>query len=184
MNKHLRLFICFAVIIIGFKAQAASMASPLGFSLVNPAEVPGDDYSIKGLRLSLIYGNHRNVSGIDLGLIGNFTEQDFKGTAISGIFNHTAGDTTIVGAQIAGIVNINKARASIYGVQFAIGANLGEYTDIYGVQIGLYNRAREVYGLQIGLLNYATNLHGVQIGLLNFNSQGWFSMSPLINIGF
>lgn len=177
------LFILLASL-FGFSAQAVTTASPLGFSLINPVQVPPDNFSIIGARFSLLYGQHRNVKGLDFSLIGNNTEQEFRGSAISGVFNHTQGDTNIIGVQLAGVYNYNKARSSVYGLQAAIFANLGDYTDIYGLQVGLYNRAREVYGVQIGLINYAYNLHGLQIGLLNFNVQGWFGMAPLINFGF
>ncbi len=129
-------------------------------------------------------GDHREVHGIDLALIGNRTRQNFTTLSVSGVFNFNDSDGTIVGAQLAGITNINKGHTNVYGIQAAIVANLGKFTDIYGVQLGLYNRARHVYGLQIGLVNVCSNLHGIQIGLANFNDEGRFRVTPLINIGF
>ncbi|MGZ3796156.1 MAG: LA_2272 family surface repeat-containing protein, partial [Pseudobdellovibrionaceae bacterium] len=74
--------------------------------------------------------------------------------------------------------------STVAGIQLALLANLSAFTDIYGLQVGLYNRAKDVYGLQVGLVNVTDNLHGVQIGLINFNHKGPFAMSPILNIGF
>lgn len=185
--------ITYLFIIIGFLSSTAfaagkegkySSATPLGLGIVPPVQFPPSNFDVKGLRLSLIYGVNRKVYGIDVGLIGNMTNQYSSGTAIAGIFNYNRGNSTIVGAQIAGLANINKEDGSVYGVQASLGANLSKFTDIHGAQIGLYNTARHVYGLQLGLVNRAANLHGLQIGLANFNDEGPFRVSPLINFGF
>jgi hypothetical protein len=86
--------------------------------------------------------------------------------------------------QFALGVNYNSAASSVSGLQAALLANIAPFTDIYGVQFGLYNRAKDVYGLQLGLVNVADNLHGVQIGLVNFNHKGTFVVSPILNVGF
>lgn len=183
-------------------AGANAAFTPLSVSILPPVQFPPSDFSITGARASLLWGNHRDVYGVDLGLIGNITAQDFVGVGVSGIFNATHGTTTILGLQAAGAANINTNKTRVYGVQIALGvnsnsaesrlvglqlaalANLADHTNIYGVQIGLYNRAQAVYGLQIGLVNVATSLHGVQIGLMNFNHTGLFSVAPILNIGF
>jgi hypothetical protein len=182
------------------RAQAAF--SPLSLNVVPPVSFPGDTYSVTGVRASILWGRQRDLYGLDLGLVGNITEQTFVGTAISGVFNLTRNTTTVVGLQLAGITNININKTSVYGAQIAgilnsndaastvtglqaaLVANLSTHTDIYGVQLGLYNRAQDVYGLQIGLVNVASNLHGLQIGLVNFNEKGIFAVSPILNVGF
>ena len=151
--------------------------------------------------MSALWGRHQDVYGFDVGAIGNITEQDFVGVGVSGIFNLTNGMTTVIGLQAAGIANINTnktkviglqvssiinsntAASTVAGIQLAL-LNMSAHTDVYGLQVGLYNKAKAVYGFQIGLVNSASNLHGIQIGLVNFHDKGLFVVSPLINVGF
>lgn len=187
---------------LAFVPHAQAALSPLSVSAVPPVQFPPGDYSVTGLRASALFGKHRNVYGIDLGLLGNVTEQEFTGLALSGIFNLTKGATRAIGLQAAGITNINTGKAKVYGAQLALGmnvntaesavnglqfallGNLSEFTTIRGFQVGLYNRAQTVYGFQIGLVNVTQNLKGLQIGLLNFNHTGLFYVSPILNFGF
>ncbi len=139
--------------------------------------------------------------GLDFGIGGNITEQEFTGLAISGLFNYTKGSTTVLGLQAAGLTNINTSKTRVYGLQMALGMNYntadtevvgfqvaavnqGSHTKVFGAQLGIYNEAMDVYGFQIGLINVANSLHGIQIGLLNFHKTGTFAVSPIINIGF
>jgi len=195
-----RLFLVLAALFSFNSAQAA--ISPVSVSIVPPVQFPPKSFSVTGVRASALWGQHRDLYGIDVGLLGNITEQDFTGLAVSGVFNNTRGTTNILGLQLAGIANVNTNKTRVIGLQAALGtnyqtsastvagvqlaliANIAPFTDIYGVQIGLYNRAKEVYGFQIGLVNIADNLHGIQIGLANFNHKGPFAISPIINVGF
>jgi hypothetical protein len=190
----------FAINFAPVRAQAA--VTPLSVGLIPPVQFPSSEYSITGLRFSLLYGEHRDIYGLDFGVLGNITNQSFVGTAVSGLFNITRNTTTIVGLQLAGAANINSNKTNVYGAQITLGvnsnsaadmiagvqiaglANLSEHTDVYGAQIGLYNRAQSVYGFQIGLVNIAQSLHGIQIGLANFNTTGLFYVAPILNIGF
>jgi hypothetical protein len=188
----------FLILLTSCLAQAA--ITPIAVSIIPPVQFPPSDFSITGARISLM-GHHRSVYGLDLGLLGNTTDLDFYGLAISGVYNYTKGTTVAIGAQLAGLANynnsktsviglqaallanINRAESKVVGLQFAL-ANLSDHTDIYGVQMGLYNVADEVYGLQIGLVNVANNLHGLQIGLVNFHNKGTFVVAPILNAGF
>jgi hypothetical protein len=183
-----------------FTPRAWAAMSPVSITLAPPVQFPPADYNVTGARLGIL-GHHRNVYGLDVGLVGNITDQDFTGLAVSGLFNYTKGQTTaiigqfagltnintskarIYGAQIAALANMNQGEASVAGLQFAL-ANLCEHTKIYGLQGGIYNRAQSVYGLQIGLVNVAEDLHGLQIGLVNFNHKGIFAVSPILNVGW
>ncbi len=196
-----KLIAFFSVIFLFHCPSLYAAVSPLAVGIVNPVQFPPDDYDVMGARVSLLWGKHRAFTGVDIGLIGNFSTQRYIGAAVSGVFNKTENVTTITGFQLAGITNINKQKTSVYGVQAALGwnnnsaeskvvglqlasANLSSHTTVYGAQVGIYNEAREVYGLQIGLINRTQNLHGLQIGLLNFHQQGFFVVSPILNIGF
>lgn len=197
------LVLIFSLALVAFSNVTAAQAamSPLSISGVPPIQFPPADFSVTGARVSLGYGHHRDVFGIDLGLLGNITDQRFVGIAASGLFNITHGNTTAIGLQLAGIANVNSQKTNVYGVQAALMSNWNEAessvtglqlsvanvspnTKIYGFQAGIYNKARSVYGIQFGLINIANDLHGIQIGLVNFNATGIFAVSPIINVGF
>ena len=198
MKKILSLVVvALAFLSIG-RSEAA--LSPLGIAIVPPVQFPGHDFSVTGVRLSLLWGSQRNVYGLDVGVVGNITDGDSVGVAVSGIFNYNKGATTgilqaagfgnyntgkvrIYGVQLAGIMNSNKAESTVGGLQLAL-LNLTPFTNIRGFQVGLYNRAHDVAGIQIGIVNETDYLHGIQIGLVNFYHQGMFSVAPIINVGF
>lgn len=194
--KHIFIAVSFC-----FSTLVHAAVTPLSVAIVPPVQFPSNEYSVTGLRASLGYGHHRDLYGVDLGLVGNITDQSFTGVGVSGIFNTTYGTTNILGLQLAGITNINTNKTSVYGLQAALGMNYNTatskvvglqlaavnqsaFTDIYGLQVGIYNKAKVVYGLQIGVVNVTDNLHGIQIGLINFHHQGMINVSPIINIGF
>jgi hypothetical protein len=199
MKSILRILLAATLFLPPFDAQAAM--SPLGLAIIPPVQLPPERFSVTGIRLSALWGEHRDVTGIDLGVLGNITEQSSGGIAVSGLFNWNKGVTNAVGLQAAGLANINVNKATIVGLQIAAGlnsnqaestlvgfqvalANSSPFTRVYGLQAGAYNSARDVYGFQIGLVNVAQALHGIQVGLLNFNHTGLFSVAPLLNVGF
>lgn len=190
-----------AILLLGFVQQARAFNTPLSVSALPPVQFPSSEYSVTGLRASALWGHHRDVYGLDLGLLGNITDQRFTGLAVSGLFNQTYGDTTILLLQAALGANLNKQKTSVYGVQLAllnkndaesslVGlglglVNLSPNMRVVGFQAGLYNKARSVYGVQIGIINQTTDLHGLQIGLLNFaTASSLFPVSPILNVGF
>jgi hypothetical protein len=200
MHRHNRNLVAAFVVLLSCNFGLAAV-SPLSVSIIPPVQFPPEDFAVTGLRASVLWGHHRSVYGFDFGAIGNITEQTFTGIGISGIFNYTAGQTTAIVTQLAGVTNINKSKTRVYGLQAAVGANINTaestvaglqfamvnmsaHTTIYGVQAGVYNKAKSVYGIQVGLINVCTDLHGLQIGLLNFHHQGVFAVSPIINFGF
>lgn len=199
MKKLLLLFVAGFACLSASESRAA--LSPVGLAIVPPVQFPGHDFSIVGLRASVLWGNQRNVYGIDVGAVGNMTDGQNTGLSVSGLFNYNKGATTAIllqgagfgnfnvgkaqvyGVQLAGVMNQNRAESTIGGVQAAL-LNLGPYTNIRGVQIGLYNRAHDVAGFQIGIVNETDFLHGIQIGLVNFYHQGTLSVAPILNVGF
>lgn len=200
-TKKIYLTFLAAVFFILPAHQAQAAMTPLAIAIIPPIQFPPSKFDIVGLRASVLYGSHRSVSGIDLGLIGNFTETSMTGLAVAGGFNRNKGRATIIGAQIAGLANLNMEKTRVYGLQASAlvnynkaeshvvgiqlaSVNLAKDTTIYGVQAGVWNNARAVYGFQIGLVNMATDLHGLQIGLVNFHHNGLFKVAPIINVGF
>lgn len=199
MKKILSSLLGLVLLLSAVSAEAA--VTPLSFGIAPPVQFPPSDFTITGVRLSGLWGRHRDLYGIDIGGLGNITEQSFVGLGASGVFNYTKGNTTILGIQLAGLTNINTNKTDVYGLQLALGlnnntaassvkglqfaaVNLSSFSDIYGVQAGIYNSAKEVYGIQIGLVNVTDNLHGIQIGLINFHRKGLVGVSPFLNIGF
>ena len=199
MTKHLKMTLVLTAFL--FASQAHAFFSPLSVSVIPPVQFPPSDFSITGVRASILWGRHRDIYGLDLGVLGNVTEQDFVGIGVAGLVNVTQGTTTILGLQAAGVANINTNKTSVLGLQLALGlnqntaessvtglqlaiANLSDHTKIYGFQVGIYNRSLAVYGFQVGVVNVTDNLHCVQIGLINFNKSGFFKVSPILNVGF
>jgi hypothetical protein len=198
MKKSISLLLSAFMIFISAPAFAAF--SPLAVSIVPPVQFPPEDFTITGVRLSLLYGRQRDVYGFDFGVLGNITNQTFVGTAVSGLFNINHGMTDIVGIQAAAVANWSTQKLDVYGVQVALTniveaessvnglqlslANMSSHTTIRGFQVGVYNVARSVYGFQVGLINVVDNLHGLQLGLLNFNHTGLFAVAPVLNFGF
>lgn len=198
MKKLIKLSLL--VVLAGLQIEAHGFASPVSVAIVPPLQFPPDSFSITGVRIGVLWGRHRDLYGVDLGLVGNITEQEFVGVGLAGGFNLTKGNTTaffqvaglgnfntnkadVYFAQIAALVNMNSAAASVTGIQLAA-ANIAPHTVIRGLQVGVYNRAQTVYGLQIGLVNVADSLYGLQIGLANFHHKGTFVVSPILNFGF
>lgn len=166
------------------EAAPAALRGPVALALFPPSELPEAEYSIIGLRMSVVMGLHREVSGFDLGLVGNMTTHEFNGTAISGIFNWNQGSTAIWGLQAAGLVNINEGTTVVNGLQVALLANVNERAEVNGVQLGFMNQAKIVRGLQIGLYNQTDYLYGLQIGLANFVEKNALRFFPIVNAGF
>jgi hypothetical protein len=200
MTKLLYTFSLLLTFVLGFSSTEAAM-SPLAASIFPPVQFPPSGFNITGARASVLWGRHLTVRGIDVGVLGNITDQAFAGIGVSGLVNYNRGTAnvvflqaagianinvnkaSVVGLQLAGIANSNVAESSVLGVQIAL-ANLSSHTHIMGFQLGAYNQARTVSGFQIGIINQTDILHGIQIGLLNFHRQGAFAVSPIINIGF
>jgi hypothetical protein len=166
----------------------------------SPQLVPATE-DIAGIRLQ-VYGENRNVSGVDIGF-GHSTTGDFVGfSGIFTLYNHVGGSTTgvqwgwvnytegtVTGWQ-SGLINIDVAK--VKGLQTGL-VNMDDIAtaDFSGLQLGFVNAAKHVCGVQLGFINYAETLQGLQIGLWNqVNSRDWDQFAPLpkvfpfINLGF
>jgi hypothetical protein len=102
-------------------------STPLALSLFSPIEVPWGERNVRGLRLNLLYGNTRNLSGLDIGLWNTTT-------------------VTMTGWQLGGVNTSGYTRGLQTGA-FNCAARLR------GLQVGLFNYADSASGLQIGLIN-------------------------------
>jgi hypothetical protein len=173
------------------RADPPATAARVQLALVEPAQWLDEDQSVEGLRLSLIRGTNRDVSGLDLSGVAtrtlgslrglqiapaNDVERDGTGVQIALFTSYVEGGFR--GLQLSGL----GARAG-QGAGGQLAAVLSDAPMWKGFQISLATRAGEMKGLQFGLLNRARELEGLQIGLLNFNERGFLPVFPLFNFG-
>ena len=167
--------------------------SPLALSLAPGMQVPPEDHDIGLLRVNLLAGRHRSLTGLDVGLVANDLAAGLTGIQIAGLVNTVSHSEA--GIQVAGL--LNGSRHEFTGLQLGLVLNRtdGEHA---GAQIGLVNRAAALSGLQVGFLNsvergqgvqigvfnFATVFEGLQIGLSNVNRESSVPFFPLINFAF
>lgn len=144
----------------GFAPAGMSFAA---FSLAPSLEWPARDYAVTGFRFDLFVGDHVDVYGLDLGVLGNFTKREIGGLQIAGLFNIVGESCETL--QIACLVNNCKGSFS-------------------GAQVGLMNIVEEGCGVQFGLVNRAYSLSGVQIGLANMIEKSHVPFFPFMNFSF
>ncbi len=195
MHSFLRVVLILVFALCAVPASADF--TPISLAFAPHAQFPREDFTVTGLRLSLLYGQHRRMYGLDLGLVGNVTDSDFVGLAIAGGFNRTTGPAKAIGLQAAGIANVNHGRFSAFGAQAALVnynlveafvagvqvgglANLANKTTIYGAQLGVYNDGCSIYGFQLGVVNRANSLNGVRIGSMSTSIFG--VQAGLVNV--
>ncbi len=136
---------------------AFAETAPVMVSLVTPVQAPASDSDVKGLRLSLVYGECADFTGLDIGLVNRATG-DYAGLAIGG--GNIAGKE-FNGGQI-GLVNWN-GNADFDKVGEPDWAHVSK-----GCQIGLLNYAPSFCGLQDGIVNVVDDMFtGLQSGLVN-----------------
>jgi len=137
-------------------------STPIMASLVAPLQVPSRDYDVSGFRLSLLYGDCRNFTGLDIG-IAQRTAGGFTGLAVGGV-NIAGGQ--FYGGQV-GLVNWNPCSSMKWGKR-SIGAQVGLFNgaeSFCGLQDGLVNFSKKSFvGWQSGFLNFADDVSGLQSG--------------------
>lgn len=167
--------------------------SPLALSFVPGASLPPEDWSVVGLRVDLLAGRHRDLWGVDIGVLGNELTGTLTGLQGAGLWNRVGEAPAAV--QSAGLANLCERdfcgvqAAGIYnwtgeeftGVQVGLINRAG---NMVGLQTGLFNSAGHGAGVQIGLVNIARALEGVQIGLANVNAQSTLEFFPILNMAF
>ncbi len=168
---------CLLLLAVVSVSAARAAERPIQISLVAPIQIFGEEDSIKGLRLSILYGRNVDVKGVDLGLIAAHATGDVKGVQWS-LVSLTGGDFT--GWQ-SGLVNITEGAFTGY--------QSGWYNRTKGpteaFQWGLVNVADDMSGFQLGLVNYAKKMDGLQIGLVNvISSKQKLPVLPLVNWQF
>ena len=166
---------------------AAPALAETSFQFTVPgAQVP-DDPSVNGMRLSLLYGKTKSVSGLDVG-IPSFSETENSSgfAAIFGIHTISGKSSGLQGS----LININSGTAT--GVNAAFINIMNEV--VGGMNVGFLNVTQgnsnnELSGLaisdsanlQIGFVNVTGKLKGAQIGFLNFAENGFLPFFPFFN---
>ena len=144
---------------------------PLSLSLACPLQLPDSTYNINGLALDVIYGEHHNMNGLDVGLV-SFNTGNVKALQIKGLASWT--DFSVYGWQMSGLANV--AMGNAYGLQLSslVNYNRGEFA---GVQIAAANCNGALYGFQTGVFNYNKGAcRALQFGLVNSDVndyRGW-----------
>lgn len=167
--------------------------SPLAFGIFPAVEAPSQDWDVAFLRINILAGRHRDVYGLDVGVIGNEVLGEFVGVQVAGFYNRIGESDAAL--QFAGF--INRCNGDFAGLQAAVAANFADGTmtgfqfglvnraaRLDGLQIGLFNIAETGSGVQIGLWNSAQSLEGLQIGIGNYNADSTMPFFPVINFAF
>ena len=154
--------------------------TPFQFAFFSPLQVFPDYFNVYGLRLNLPYGSNNTIYGLDVGFANTCDTQyglnvavflsrrktAMYGISFAGIFSISQGDD--IGLSMAGFYN---ETGTIRGLQTALLCNQTKH--VKGVQLGLYNYAREMDGVQIGILNYCKAQPFKYTLFFNFWESAW-----------
>ncbi len=145
-------------------------------SVFSPGELPMSSYTIRGARVSFLYGQCEEFYGLDVSVVGSVRGYMY-GVQPGLLWNDVGADA--YGLQIA---CVNFVKGDFSGMQLGL-ANIGD--NVYGFQGGIYNHASgRACGLQLGLMNWSEDLAGCQLGLVNVVASRSWSVWPIVNIGW
>ncbi len=152
VRAHRCVSVCFGAVEQEPPAQVRYAGLLLG--LVH-ASLPEDDV------MRMLADERCDLSGASVQLLAQTQVGTLRGVALSGLM---ADLSEVRGVQLSGLAS--RCR-EVKGIQAALALNRAE---------------GRVCGLQLGLFNVARELCGVQFGLLNTNAAGW--TLPLVNISW
>lgn len=157
---------------------AAQDGAPIQLAVFPPIQIVGESESVRGIRLSLLFGSNADVTGLDWSFVANHTTGNEKAWQL-GLVGIVEGDFT--GWQSNGAVNITQGE--LHGLQTGVVNMTGTAR---GFSWGAVNYSAGNYrGLQLAIVNYARSMEGgVQIGLINIIEEGGqFPFFPIVNWG-
>ena len=129
-----------------------------------------------GVRLTIPFSTKQeNVTGLDIGLWGR--SMCFEGIQLNVLRNDVKDQLS--GFQF-GLYN-TAAQSDLFGVQVGLWNEVGT---MRGVQAGLVNVVGSMHGVQLGVINRAEDLYGFQVGLINVIRSAELKFFPVVNIGF
>ena len=148
-----------AVIALAAVSLRAEADGYIMLSVCSPGELPGPSSIIHGGRLSLIYGECRELYGLDIGVSG-YVHERMDGMQVGLVFNYVD---------------------SASGAQFGF-ANVVDH-EFYGLQDGAWNHAGFVAGVQRGVVNTAGYVDGSQFSsvinwageLYGYQASAWWN---------
>jgi hypothetical protein len=172
---------------IGLVAPSAAVAEPATGQIALVGRAP-DNPDVDGVRLSIIYGKNRRMSGLDLGFFSMSESQEMSGAAFVFGFHRLTG--AMDGGAAFSLVNIHEGNDSGLNAAFlnmldsAEGAvDLGFVNIASGntlVDIGAVNVADETKA-QLGFVNVAKKIKGLQLGFINVADNGFLKVFPFFN---
>jgi hypothetical protein len=172
--KRLALIVAGLAVLLPAAPARAQDEHPISLGLFPPVQIVPENESIRGVRLSLLYGKNVDVTGLDVGLV-NSTTRNFTGAQF--------GLVGISDADVEGWQSnwVNVTRGQMQGLQDGV-VSITETGR--GMQFSGYNQAQNFRRLQLGIVNYAGYLSGIQIGIINIiRDNGQFPVFPIVNWG-
>jgi hypothetical protein len=188
--------------------QTAVQAAPVQLAFWPPKlQLVSEDTDVGGFRFS-IYGRNPNMTGFDLGIANESTE-NFTGISF-GFISSVGGEMRglqwqfgganatggMRGWQSGGLCRTAEASVGIQtalvawnqsdfkGAQLSMIFNEVQQT-MTGFQAGIVNHADTMNGFQLGFANFAGSIKGIQIGIWNqIYSKDKHSILPLVNWSF
>lgn len=177
-----------AAAILSVGSVQAEDAAPVQFSSVNHFNAPAVE-EVKGVRFSALYGQTKDVTGVDFTMLAISEVDNLKGVhfplliagashvngnmtgASFGLWNYHKGND--VGANIATVNVTNNVK----------GANLGlvNYSEGYTVFDWSAANFSKKSNVQLGIFNMTDEIKGAQIGLINCAKNGFLPCFPFVN---
>ena len=165
---------------------------PCAFSIIPLLEWPSAGCDVNIFRFNLLVGQHRTVTGVDFGVLGNRVVGETAGLSVAGIWNDCGVSIGSIGA--AAVANysvygwdglqlscVNCTEGEMNGVQLGVLNMAGR--DL-GLQVGVCNLSGKSIGVQVGIVNVSEALSGLQLGLVNVNIDSSLPVLPFVNMGF
>ena len=167
---------------------AATALADTGFQFAVPNVNLPSDPNVKGVRLSLLYGENQSTRGLDFGILSlsetsrasgvafiggvHYVKQEMSnGVAFSLVNYHTSHDSGMNGGFI-NVVNDTSHAFNLGFVTYAEGATL---VDLGGINISRSSTT------QIGFINVTDHLKAFQFGFLNMAKNGFLPIFPVFN---
>lgn len=182
-----RVLPCFYLLLASLVLAATAASAETAAQFAAAGMRAPDDPDVNGVRFSMIYGEARSVSGLDLGLLSiaeteklsgvafvlgvSRVTQDLDGGAIS-LFNINGGSSRGLNAAFINMVNDAENAVGLGFVNIAEGTTM---VDIGGLNVSDSSTA------QLGFINVSKKIEGFQLGFINIAENGFLPVFPFFN---
>jgi hypothetical protein len=174
-----------SIFIVLFGSSAAFAETTFQFNFAG-LQAPSDP-DVKGMRMVLLYGKNKNVTGLDLGFAAVSEAENQKGLSFNMGLSQVTGTSS---GCACSLINVHTGTDSGFNAAFI---NIVNQVD-EGVNVGFLNMTEDfsnvdVGGLsvskqsnvQLGFVNVTKKINRVQIGFLNFAENGFLPVFPIFN---